>query len=67
MGPVNDKYYIKYNQDLDTYYIGKDEEVIVVERAQTKRSSREGKEKESQQLTWMRLIKPRKNKLKQKE
>ena len=67
MGPVNDKYYIKYNQDLDTYYIGKDEEVIVVERAQTKRSSREGNEKESQQLTWMRLIKPRKNKLKQKE
>ena len=67
MGPVNDKYYIKYNQDLDTYYIGKDEEVIVVERAQTKRSSREGNEKESQQLTWMRLIKSRKNKLKQKE
>ena len=67
MGPVNDKYYIKYNQVLDTYYIGKDEEVIVVERAQTKRSSKEGNEKESQQLTWMRLIKSPKNKLKQKE
>ena len=31
MGSVNDKYYVKYNQDLDTYYIGKDEKVIVVE------------------------------------
>ena len=31
MGPENDKYYVKYNQDLDIYYIGKDEKVIVIE------------------------------------
>ena len=31
MGPENDKYYVKYNQDLDIYYIGKDEKVIVTE------------------------------------
>ena len=31
MGPENDKYYVKYNQDLDRYYIGKDEKVIVIE------------------------------------
>ena len=31
MGPENEKYYVKYNQDLDTYYIGKDETVIVIE------------------------------------
>ena len=31
MRPENDKYYAKYNEDLDTYYIGKDEKVIVTE------------------------------------
>ena len=31
MGPENDKYYVKYNQDLDTYYIRKDQKVIVIE------------------------------------
>ena len=33
MGPENDKYYVKYNQDLDTYYIEKDEKVIVIENS----------------------------------
>ena len=31
MGPENNKCYVKYNQDLDIYYIGKDEKVIVIE------------------------------------
>ena len=31
MGPENDKYYVKYNQNLDRFYIGKDEEVIVID------------------------------------
>ena len=38
---------------------------LLLQRAQTKRSNREGNEKESQQLLWMRLTKSRKNKLKQ--
>ena len=59
--PENDKYYVKYNQHLDIYYIGKDEKVIV-----NREVNREGNEKENQQLTWMRLIKSRKNKLQQK-
>ena len=31
MGHENVKYYVKYNQDLDRYYIGKDEKVTVTE------------------------------------
>ena len=31
MGPETDKYYVKYNQDLGTYYIGNDQKVIVIE------------------------------------
>ena len=61
MDPENDKYYVKYNRHLDIYYIGKDEKVIV-----NREVNREGNEKENQQVTWMRLIKSRKNKLKQK-
>ena len=60
MGPENDKCYAKYNQNLDRYYIGKDEKVIVIE-------SSDEEVEENQQLTWMRLIKSQKNKLKQKE
>ena len=56
MGHENDKCHVKYNQDLDIYYNGKDEKVIVKE-AQTKKLNREGNKRESQQLTWMRLIK----------
>ena len=29
----NDKYYVKYNEDLDTYYIRKDQKVIVTEKS----------------------------------
>ena len=61
IGPENDKYYVKYIWHLDIYYIGKDEKVIV-----NREVNREGNEKENQQLTWMRLIKSQKNKLKQK-
>ena len=25
----NDKYYVKYNKDSDTYYIGKDEKLLL--------------------------------------
>ena len=31
MSPETHKYYVKYNQDLDRYYIGKNEKVIVIE------------------------------------
>ena len=31
MGPENDKYYVEYDQDIDTYSLGKDEKVIVIE------------------------------------
>ena len=34
MLPENDKYHVKYNQDLDTYYIGKDEKFIVIESSE---------------------------------
>ena len=66
MGPETDKYYAKYNQDLDTYYIGNDQKVIVIESSDEKVEQRRQR-KRSQQLTWMRLIKSRKDKLKQKE
>ena len=33
MGPENDKYYVKYNEDLETYYIRKDQKVIVTEKS----------------------------------
>ena len=45
MGSVNDKYYVKYNQDLDTYYIGKDEKVIVVESSDKGRAEKVMKKK----------------------
>ena len=66
MGPETDKYYVKYNQDLGTYYIGNDQKVIVIESSDEKVEQRRQR-KRSQQLTWMRLIKSRKDKLKQKE
>ena len=31
MRPETHKYYVRYNQDLDRYYIGKNEKVIVIE------------------------------------
>ena len=31
MGSENDKYYVEYDQDIDTYSLGKDEKVIVIE------------------------------------
>ena len=31
MGPENDKYYVECDQDIDTYSLGKDEKVIVIE------------------------------------
>ena len=66
VGHENDKCHVKYNQDLDIYYNGKDEKVIVKE-AQTKKLNREGNKRESQQLTWMRLIKSWKKQIKPKE
>ena len=66
MGPENDKYYVECDQDIDTYSLGKDEKVIVIESSDEEVEQRR-KWKKSQQLTWMRLIKSRKNKLKQKE
>ena len=59
MGPENDKRYIKYNQDLNTFYIGKMRNLLL-QRTQMKSSNREDNQKESQKLTWMRLIKSRK-------
>ena len=66
MGPENDKYYVKYYQDLGTYYIGTYEKVIVIDSSDEEVEQRR-KRKRNQQLTWMRLIKSRKNKLKQKK
>ena len=43
MGPENDKCFVKYNQNLGTYYIGKNEKVVVIE------SSDEAVEKRSKQ------------------
>ena len=59
MGPENDKRYIKYNLDLNTFYIGKMRNLLL-QRTQMKSSNREDNQKESQKLTWMRLIKSRK-------
>ena len=59
MGPENDKRYIKYNQDLNTFYIGKMRNLLL-QRTQMKKSNRENNQKESQKLIWMRLIKSRK-------
>ena len=39
---------------------------LLLQRAQKKRSNREGNKKESQQLTWMRLIKSPPKKIKAK-
>ena len=61
MGPEIDKCYVKYYKDLGTYYVGKYEKVIVID------SSDKVVEKENKQLTWMRLIKSQKSKVKQKE
>ena len=47
----NDKYYVKYNKDSDTYYIGKDEKTVVIENSgneeNKKRKMRKRKNKES--------------------
>ena len=47
MGPENDKYYVKYNQDLDTYYIGKDEKVIAVESSDEEVEQRRQRKRKS--------------------
>ena len=45
MGPENDKYYVKYNQNLDI--ILKKMRNLLLQRAQMKRSNKEGNEKEN--------------------
>ena len=47
MGPENDKYYAKYNQDLDRYYIGKDQKVIVIESSNEKVEQRRKRKRKS--------------------
>ena len=47
MGPENDKYYVKSNQDLDTYYIGKDEKVIVIKRSDEEVEQRKQRKRKS--------------------
>ena len=47
MGPENDKSYVKYNQDVDTYYIGKDEKVIVIESSDEEAEQRKQQKRKS--------------------
>ena len=53
MGHENVKYYVKYNQDFTLEKMRK----LLLQRALTKRSNREGNKKENQNLTLMRIIK----------
>ena len=67
MGPENDKYYVKYNQDLDTYYIRKDQKVIVIESSDKEvEQRRKQKRKSTTNMDEINKITPKK-KLKQKE
>ena len=67
MGPENDKYYVKYNQDLDTYYIRKDQKVIVIESSDKEvEQRRKQKRKSTTNMDEINKIPPQK-KLKQKE
>ena len=67
MGPENDKYYVKYNQDLDTYYIRKDQKVIVIESSDKEvEQRRKQKRKSTTNMDEINKI-PQKKKLKQKE
>ena len=67
MGPENDKYYVKYNQDLDTYYIRKDQKVIVIESSDKEvKQRRKQKRKSTTNMDEINKIPPKK-KLKQKE
>ena len=67
MGPENDKYYVKYNQDLDTYYIRKDQKVIVIDSSDKKvEQRRKQKRKSTTNMDEINKIPPKK-KLKQKE
>ena len=67
MGPENDKYYVKYNQDLDTYYIQKDQKVIVIESSDKEvEQRRKQKRKSTTNMDEINKIPPKK-KLKQKE
>ena len=67
MGPENDKYYVKYNQVLDTYYIRKDQKVIVIESSDKEvEQRRKQKRKSTTNMDEINKIPPKK-KLKQKE
>ena len=67
MGPENDKYYVKYNQVLDTYYIRKDQKVIVIESSDKEvEQRRKQKRKSTTNMDEINKIPPQK-KLKQKE
>ena len=67
MGPENDKCYVKYNQDLDTYYIRKDQKVIVIESSDKEvEQRRKQKRKSTTNMDEINKIPPKK-KLKQKE
>ena len=67
MGPENDKYYVKYNQDLDTYYIRKDQKVIVIESSDKEvEQRRKQKRKSTTNMDEINKI-PQKKKLNQKE
>ena len=47
MGSENDEYYVKYNQDLNRYYIGKDEKVIVTESSDEEVEQRRKRKRKS--------------------
>ena len=47
VGPENDKYHVKYNQDLDIYYNGKDEKVIVKESSDKEVEQRRKRKRKS--------------------
>ena len=47
MGPENDIYYVKFNRDLDTYYIGKDEKVIVIKSSDEEIEQRKQRKRKS--------------------
>ena len=47
MGPENDKCYVKYYQDLGTYYIGKYEKVIVIDSSDEEVEQRRKRKRKS--------------------
>ena len=53
-----DEWYVKYNRDSDTSYVGKeDEKKILSQKTVTKKLKIEEKEKEKVQIIWMKLMK----------